>query len=260
MKQSLRAALGWIVPALLLSACGSALAGTSATAATAAGPSKTVVSMTFDDGDADNFAVAAILKQYGLHATWYIPSGLVGRPAYMTWEQLQALQNDGNEIGGHGLDHVNIGDLSAADLRHQVCDDRKNLTNHGFTPASFAYPFGGYSQAAKAMVRECGYSDARTIAGGPEGIAAPDAYALRAFPYIVMDTDFPKLQRYVTGTRQESGGWVILIFHHVCDSCDYYAVKPDILDRFIRWLAEQQSLARLSVMTVGEVVRQGVTP
>jgi peptidoglycan/xylan/chitin deacetylase (PgdA/CDA1 family) len=260
MKRSLHAAPGWILPALLLSACVSAPAGTSATASTAASPGNTVVSMTFDDGNADNFAAAATLKQYGLHATWYIPSGLVGRQAYMTWEQLQALQNDGNEIGGHSLDHVNIAALSAADLRHEVCDDRKNLMDRGFTPASFAYPFGGYSPAAKAMVRDCGYSDARTIAAGPEDIAASDPYALRALPYIVTDTDFPKLQRYVTGTRQESGGWVILIFHHVCDSCDYYAVKPDILDRFIRWLAEQQSLRRLSVMTVGEVVRQEALP
>jgi len=256
----MHAALCSIPAVLLLGACGAARGGTSATAAAAPGPGNTIVSMTFDDGNADNFAVAAILKQYGLHATWYIPSGLVGRPDYMTWEQLQALQNDGNEIGGHGLDHVNIGTLNPADLRHQVCDDRKNLMDHGFAPASFAYPFGGYSEAAKAVVRECGYSDARTIAAGPETMAASDAYALRAFPYIVSDTDFPKLQRYVTGTRQQSGGWVILIFHHLCDSCDYYAVKPDILNRFIRWLAEQQSLRRLRVMTVGEVVRQEVSP
>ena len=182
MKQSLHAALGWILPALLLGACGSALAGTSATNATATGQRDTVVSMTFDDGNADNFAVATILKQYGLHATWYIPSGLVGRPAYMTWEQLQALQNDGNEIGGHGLDHVNIGGLSPADLRHQVCDDRKNLMDHGFTPASFAYPFGGYSEAAKAVVRECGYSDARTIAAGPGG-RSPHRMRTRCAPF-----------------------------------------------------------------------------
>ena len=246
--------------ALVLSACGSAAGGTSATAAAESGPSSTIVSMTFDDGDADNFAAADTLKQYGLHATWYIPSGLVGRPDYMTWEQLRRLQDDGNEIGGHGLDHVNIGRLSAAELRHQVCDDRANLMEHGFTPTSFAYPFGGYSEAAKAAVRECGYSNARTIAAGPETLTISDAYALRAFPYIVSDTDFPKLQRYVTGTRQESGGWVILIFHHVCDSCDYYAVKPDILTRFIRWLAEQQSLKRLRVMTVGEVARLEAPP
>jgi peptidoglycan/xylan/chitin deacetylase (PgdA/CDA1 family) len=260
MDRFLRLRWGGILAAVLLSGCASIPAGTAPTDAAATGRPDTIVSLTFDDGDADNYPVGAILKQYGLQATWYIPSGLVGRPAYMTWEQLQVLQSDGNEVGGHGLDHVNIGELGVDALRHQVCDDRKNLINHGFLPESFAYPFGGYGEQAKATVRECGYVDARTIAAGPETIPPVDAYALRAFPYAVSDTDFPKLQRYVTGTRQESGGWVILIFHHVCDSCDYYAVRPDILNRFIRWLAEQQSLGRLRVQTVGQVMLAGVSP
>ncbi len=250
---------GGILIAGLLAGCVPVPARPTATAQ-ATGQAATVVSLTFDDGDADNYGVASVLKQYGLQATWYIPSGLVGRPAYMTWEQLHVLKDDGNEIGGHGLDHVNIGDLGGSELRHQVCDDRKNLMDHGFAPESFAYPFGGYGEEAKAMVRQCGYADARTIAAGPEVIPAVEAYALRAFPYVVSDTDFPKLQRYVTGTRQQSGGWVILIFHHVCDSCDYYAVRPDILNRFIRWLAEQQSLGRLQVKTVGQVMGTGVLP
>jgi peptidoglycan/xylan/chitin deacetylase (PgdA/CDA1 family) len=214
-----------------------------------------VVSLTFDDGDADNFAVAPTLEQFGLKATWYIPSGLVGRPGYMTWDELHQLAKNGNEIGGHSLDHINVGELHGQELRHQVCDDRSNLINHGFQPSAFAYPFGGFSEEAKATVQDCGYQDARIIAAGPEGLPPVDAYALRAFPYVVADTNFPKLQRYVSGTRQESGGWVILIFHHVCDGCDYYAVKPDVLTRFLRWLAEEQSLNRLEVRAVRDVMQ-----
>jgi peptidoglycan/xylan/chitin deacetylase (PgdA/CDA1 family) len=201
-----------------------------------------------------------VLQQYGMRATFYVPSNMIGGPHYMTWEQLHTLQDDGHEIGGHTLDHVNIGELAPAALRHEVCDDRQNLLDHGFKPVSFAYPFGGFDQAAEEMVRQCGYSDARTIAAGPEHMPPSDAYALRAFPYVVVDTDFTKLQRYVVGTRQEGGGWVILIFHHLCDTCDYFAVKPDILGRFIRWLAEQQTLGRLRVTTVGEVVLNNTSP
>jgi peptidoglycan/xylan/chitin deacetylase (PgdA/CDA1 family) len=259
MRHYIQTVLGCVLPALLLGGCGSARTPIPSSSPSALGAG-TVVSLTFDDGDADNFAVGATLKEYGLRATWYIPSGLVGEPNYMTWAQLEDLRGDGNEIGGHGLDHMNLAKLNADELRHQVCDDRQNLSQHGFTPVSFAFPFGGYSDDAKAMVRECGYDDARTISSGPEAIPAADAYALRAFPYVVNDTDFTKLQRYVTGTRRETGGWVILIFHHVCDACDYYAVKPDILTRFIRWLADQQGLRRLSVRTVGEVMTQGALP
>ncbi len=225
------------------------------------GPARdTIVSLTFDDGNADNFAVAALLKQYGMHATFYIPSGLVGTGHYMTWQQLHALQQGGNEIGGHSLDHVNIGELEPAALRHEVCDDRQNLVARGFDPVSFAYPFGGYGDAAKQIVRDCGYADARTIGAGPDQVPPSDPYALRAFPYVVDDTQLDKLQRYVADTRKERGGWVILIFHHVCDGCDYFSVKPDVFDGFIQWLAGQRGQGHVSVATVGEIVMHGGLP
>jgi len=241
------------VTALLLAACAAA-----ETPPAPAEQRETVVSLTFDDGAADNFESAAVLSRYGLHATWYIPSGLVGQPGYMTWDQLQALQADGHEIGGHSADHINIDGLDGQALRHQVCDDREALHGHGFEPVSFAYPFGGYDEAAKQMVHECGYASARSIGAGPEDIPPVDAFTLRAYPYIVNDTSFSKLQRYVSGVRKEGGGWLILIFHHVCDACDYFAVHPDVLQRFIQWLAEEQAQGRVKVRTVGEIVLEGI--
>jgi len=239
----------------LLVACTSA---TGATAATPSVPRETIVSLTFDDGDSDNLPSAPVLNQYGLHATWYIPSALVGKPGYMTWEQLRSLQADGHEIGGHSVDHINVDGLDAQALRHQVCDNREELRGQGFEAVSFAYPFGGYDEAARQMVRECGYVSARSIGAGPENIPPTDAFALRAYPYIVGDTSFSKLQRYVSGMRREGGGWMILIFHHVCDACDYFAVRPDVLQRFISWLAEEQSQGRVKVLTVGEIVLKGI--
>jgi peptidoglycan/xylan/chitin deacetylase (PgdA/CDA1 family) len=242
----------WLVaalPALLLAACGPAPAEP-----TPAAPQATIVSLTFDDGDADNFASAAVLAQYGLNATWYVPSGLIGTNGYMTWDELEALRAAGHEIGGHSLDHINIDGLDAQELRRQVCDDRQALQDRGFQALSFAYPYGGYGDAAKAMVQECGYLSARAIGAGPDEVPPTDPFALRAYPYIVSDTSFSKLQRYVAGTRKEGGGWLILIFHHVCDACDYFAVHPDVLHRFIAWLAEEQAQGRVQVSTVGEVV------
>lgn len=250
----LRAPIGLVIalPALLLTACGPAPAQP-----TPAVPQDTIVSLTFDDGDADNFASAAALTQHGLQATWYIPSGLVGTPGYMTWDQLEQLRADGHEVGGHSLDHINIDGLDAQELRRQVCEDRRVLQDRGFEPVSFAYPYGGYDDAAKAMVQECGYLSARTIGAGPEAIPPADPFTLRAYTYIVSDTTFSKLQRYVSGTRKEGGGWLILIFHHVCDACDYFSVQPEVLNRFIAWLAEEQAQGRVQVRTVGEIVTGG---
>ena len=73
----------------------------------------TIVSLTFDDGDADNFAIRSALMDNDLRATWYIASGLTGTPGYLTQDQLRTLRQDGHEIGGHSLDHINLTDLPA---------------------------------------------------------------------------------------------------------------------------------------------------
>ena len=87
-----------------------------------------------------------------------------------------------------------------------------------------------------------------------------DPYALLAFPYIVNDTGLAKMEAYVGGTRRECGGWVIFIFHHVCDSCDFFSVKPEVLNDYIPWLAEQQSNGHIKVLTVGEGVLKSTSP
>jgi len=67
-----------VLGVLVISACGLSLPAASTPTPSPFPPQATLVSLTFDDGNADNYPVAAVLKQYGLHATFYIPSGLVG--------------------------------------------------------------------------------------------------------------------------------------------------------------------------------------
>lgn len=213
----------------------------------------TVVSLTFDDGDADNYSVRSVLAANNLHATFYVVSGFTNSNSYMSDNQLRDLYNDGNEIGGHTLDHINLETVHGEDLRREVCQDRSNLMAYGFNVTSFAYPNGRYGDEAKQVVVECGYDNARGVSGGPETVLPADRYALRAMPYIVSDTRYPKMVRYITQVENNGGGWVIFVFHHVCDSCDQYAVKPDVFSQFAQWLGAQQSNG-LVVKTVGEVM------
>jgi peptidoglycan/xylan/chitin deacetylase (PgdA/CDA1 family) len=213
----------------------------------------TAVSLTFDDGDADNYSVRSVLAENNLHATFYIVSGFTNSNGYMTDNQLRDLYNDGNEIGGHTLSHTNLADVHGADLKREVCQDRSNLLAYGFDVTSFAYPFGHYDDEAKQVVMDCGYSNARGVSDGPETTPPVDVYGLRAMPYIVSDTRLPKMIRYITQVENNGGGWVIFVFHHVCDGCNQYAINPEIFSKFAQWLAGQQSNG-LVVKTVGEVM------
>ena len=257
MKSKILSIVGSFLIALLLSQCSVSVPAVQPTSTATHLPVEshpTIVSLTFDDGNADNFGIAALFTEYGLHGTFYIPSGLVGSGGHMTWEQLTTLQADGNEIGGHTLNHQKLEGLDTEALRHQICDDRQNLIAHGFNPVSFAYPFGTYDIHVQQMVRDCSYLDARSVVGGTETTPPSDPYALRALPYIVSDTTFDKLRKYVSNSFKGGDDWVILIFHHVCDSCDFFSVKPDVMNEFIPWLAQQQDLEHVRVMTVGEVI------
>src|SRR4029453_11646008 len=77
----------------------------------------TVASLTFDDGTRDQYAVRSILSQHSMPAPFYVNSGAIGLPGYMRWEQLFELAADGNEIGGHTIDHVKLTTGSAGEPR-----------------------------------------------------------------------------------------------------------------------------------------------
>src|SRR6266508_1942715 len=112
-----------------------------------------VVSLTFDDGDKDNFSVREDLARNKLHATFYIVSGFIGTDGYMSESDLRALHADGNEIGGHTLSHAPLIDIHGDELQLQVCQDRSNLQGLGFEVASFAYPGGAINDEAKQTVK-----------------------------------------------------------------------------------------------------------
>jgi peptidoglycan/xylan/chitin deacetylase (PgdA/CDA1 family) len=215
----------------------------------------TIVSLTFDDGDADNYAVRSILAENKLQATFYVVSGFTNSTGYMTADQLRDLYQDGNEIGGHTLSHNKVTDVRGEELKLEICKDRSNLEAYGFKVTSFAYPHGFYDDESRQAVMDCGYGNARGVSGGPEAIPPADRYVLRAMPYIVSDTRLPKMQRYVTEVENAGGGWVIFVFHHVCDGCDKYAITPGVFVKFAQWLGEQRSNG-LVIETVGEVMRK----
>ncbi len=213
----------------------------------------TVVTLTFDDGNQNNYLTRQVLKQNNLRATFYVVSGFTGTAGYMTEKQLRTLAKDGNEIGGHTLSHVNLTTVQGDDLKREICEDRQRLISFGLNPVSFAYPFGHYNAESRQTVMDCGYLNARAVSNGPASIPPHDSFAIPSMPYMVQDTTFAKMTRYVAGLEAEGGGWAIFVFHHICDGCDKYAVSLDTFVEFAQWLGAQQKNG-LQIKTMGEVM------
>jgi peptidoglycan/xylan/chitin deacetylase (PgdA/CDA1 family) len=224
--------------------------------APAAGPA--IVSLTFDDGIATAYTARAILAAHGMHATFYLNSGHVEDPGFMTWQQVHDLYSDGNEIAGHTAFHVNLPQIEAAEAQRQICNDRVSLINHGYPVTDFAYPYGSYNASIVAMARACGYNSARTtnhVPGSAESIPPAQPYAIGIATSSLAVSD---MEAAVTSAIS-TGGWVPMLFHDICNGCSPLAISQDDLTRFLDWL-QRQSANGVVVQTVQQVVGGSVQP
>jgi len=124
-----------------------------------------------------------MLSDAGFHATFFVNSGRIGLSSkYMTLDQIGQLAQEGNEIGGHSIDHLHLPQLAPDEAFRQICVDRAFLVDAGFVATSFAYPFGDDwygpdggrdsgtdglfdSGAIWSVVQGLGYNSARDIGG-----------------------------------------------------------------------------------------------
>ncbi len=130
-------------------------------------PKKSVV-LTFDDAYADIAENALpILKKYGFSATVFVVTDQIGGTNAwderegsatlhcMNAEQIRQWAAEGIEFGAHTRTHANLATLTEDELAHEIdgsCQDLSNVL--GVRVRSFAYPYGGYSEATRNRVEK----------------------------------------------------------------------------------------------------------
>ncbi len=261
-------------------------------AAPAHAVTSTVVSLTFDDGDESQYSLGYQLglQPHGMQGTFYIVTGFLGQTGSMTWSQLASLYGNGNDVGGHTVDHIDLTSSSYTlqQKTAEVCDNFQALAQQGLNPVSFAYPFGAYDATAEQIVQNCGFRTARITGGidrngvgaGPvyaETIPPPDWYATRTVynggGSAPLTLSF--LEDSVTAAAQNGGGWVPLVFHEICsqafDPADYSSctaswapIELDTFNAFLDWLQSAGqpggAPAGTSVQTVRQVLANSPPP
>ncbi|MCW2771603.1 MAG: hypothetical protein JWR27_3036 [Aeromicrobium sp.] len=232
---------------------------------------RTVVSLTFDDGNADQMSPAAILEAHGMAGTFYINSGKVGLAGYMTRANIATLALAGHEIGGHTLNHPSLPSLPADEAKRQICLDRDNLMEWGYAVRSFAYPFAETTTAINQLVADCGYNSGRNVGGlrsrmDCAGCSYTESFTPAA-PYSTKALDIDNawtlqdLKDAVTNAETTGGGWVPMTFHHVCSTpCGELAIDEQIFTEFLDWLQLRDTSNNTTVMTLGDVIGGDVKP
>jgi peptidoglycan/xylan/chitin deacetylase (PgdA/CDA1 family) len=241
------------------------------TLASASAARPLIVSLTFDDGSADQMTAQQLLKNHRLVGTFYINSARIGSPGFMTRADLETLKANGHEIGGHSFNHPSLTSLSAAEANRQICTDRNTLLSWGYAVTSFAYPFSDFNPAVKSTVQICGYNSARAVGGlrsphsctqcpAAEPIPSADLFATRTPDGIEETWTLPDLKNTVTRAEM-NGGWLAFVFHRVCDACSPQSIRANVLDQFLGWLQPRSGpTIRTTVKTVQQVVAGSVKP
>jgi peptidoglycan/xylan/chitin deacetylase (PgdA/CDA1 family) len=195
-----------------------------------------LVSFTFDDGALSALTQAApTLQKYGLTGTNYVPTGCVGMTTvpntcradtdvpYMTWAQIQQLQNTyGWEIGSHTVTHqclVSVGNdcqatkLTPAQVDAELANSKAALAANGINATAFAPPYGDYDMTAVAQIAKY-YTSMRGFADTGNNIWPLGDYLLRNIPVQERTTTVATLKAKVDEAITNQT-WAVFTFHDI---------------------------------------------
>ncbi|MGO9778741.1 MAG: polysaccharide deacetylase family protein [Streptosporangiaceae bacterium] len=250
----------------------------------AGGVSPTVVTFAWGGGNASQLSSLDLFARYGMHATYYVPSGVVCFPSktvncatsqYLTLADVRKIAAAGNEIGGLTVSHVSLTtNVPTAEAQREICDDRVNLLRWGFPVTDFAYPFTVAQPRIESLVSRCGYDSGlgagQVAAAGAclrcgvyaETIPPRNPYLIRA-PIEVNASAVhwtpATFESIVQTAQHHGGGWIVFLIHDVCPAYCTYGITSAQLTQVLSWIDGQLD-SGLKVETVHQVIGGAVKP
>lgn len=145
------------------------------------------VAITFDDAYESVYTSAApTLAEFDYPYTIFVNTSAVGRPGYMTWEQLSELSKQQQvSIANHSADHGHLARKPdeaekhwRQRVKHSLDDAQSRLSEElGTETPMFAYPYGEFDQSLESMIADRGWlgfgQQSGAIAGNSEKTRLP---------------------------------------------------------------------------------------
>lgn len=123
--------------------------------------------ISFDDTRADHYLTAApILEKYGYRGTFFIMTVSIGKPGYMTREQIKELADRGHAIGLHTWDHQDLRKILPDQWRIQIEKPKALLEEiTGKKISALAYPFGLWNREVILQINQRGLRSGYQLGG-----------------------------------------------------------------------------------------------
>ena len=137
-------------------------------------PREKTICLTFDDGWLGNYTNAyPILRGYGFKATFFVAADLIGKPYYVTWNQLKEMQSSGMSIQSHTVTHRALGDMAESDVRFELEESKRIIEERLNSEVNhLSLPHGSRSLLTWQIAREFGY---KTICTSDVGFRTRDS-------------------------------------------------------------------------------------
>jgi peptidoglycan/xylan/chitin deacetylase (PgdA/CDA1 family) len=137
-------------------------------------PEKGVV-ITIDDGFISEYNNAVpILRKYGYPFCIFVFTHAIGSKNYMSWGQLKQLESWGGEVGCHTYSHPRLINLPEKGIEQETMGPKDSMEKKlGHKVKYFAYPYGQYDDAVRAVAKRAGFrlmlsSDPGSVGAGAE--------------------------------------------------------------------------------------------
>ena len=119
----------------------------------------------------------------------------------------------------------------------EIQGSRTDLLTNGFTPVdTFVYPYGDYNSSVIQLVRNAGYTGARSVEDG-YNLRTTNKYALQV-QNILGTTTAQQMQQWID-TAVQNRTWLIIVCHQVDSSNDAYGTTPAKLQTVVNYLKQK---------------------
>lgn len=197
------------------------------------------ISFTFDDFPRSALLTGgAILKSFGITATFYASFGLMGRqapvgPIFLP-EDLKELQQNGHELGCHTFDHCDAWKTKPVAFEASIAENRRALNEllPGAQLLTMSYPINPPRALTK---RRTGRHFACCRGGGQTfNAGTADLNYLFAF-FLEKSRHTPEVVKDLIDRNRQARGWLILATHDVCAAPSPFGCTPNFFEDIVRY-------------------------
>ena len=139
------------------------------------------VSLTFDDGWRGNYLHAyPVLQEYGLKATFFIATDLIGKPFYMAWEDIKEMAASGMSIQSHTVSHQPLAHAGKERIVFELSESKRVIEERlGQEVRHLSLPHGSMNGSTWSIAKEAGYKSICTSDIGFHSLESNGAWLRR---------------------------------------------------------------------------------